>query len=363
MHPMRRIAAIVVVALAASGCGLDLYESPDFGTVDAGTDVVLWRLAQGPGGFVGVGGPIQPEDLAEDAGPLSLRSYRSPDGRTWEPGEALGSIAAPLLGLTAWDTGYAASGVWDGAAALLVSDDGLSWERFALPAAAGTVPSIESAGIAATEDALVVTGFDPAGASVPLVWRHAPDTGPVLLDDSDFPTDARFTQVIAGPAGFVAAAIGTTETSNPPPIWVSGDGLTWDPVFDPFEGEIVVTGLIGSGAGYVAVVAEAGSDDRFTLWTSVDGVNWANRADQDSIFGHLGGKSGDLLTDLDAAPIANAGPRPIAFSFNGRWLEITEAVGGERFVAVAVAADETIRLISGFVGGDRPAPLVLVAGA
>lgn len=363
MHPMRRIVSILMVALAATGCGLDLYESPDFATVDAGEDVVMWRLAQGPGGFVGVGGPIQPEDLAEGAGPLSLRSYRSPDGRTWEPGEALGSIAAPLLGLTASATGYATSGVWDGVPAVLVSGDGLTWERFDLPATDGMVPSIESAGIAAAGDVVVVTGFDAAGASAPLVWRHAPDTGPVLVDRNDFPADSRFTQAIAGPAGFVVAAIGTTETAAPPPIWVSGDGIAWDPVFNPFEGETVVTGLIGSTAGYVAVVAEAGSDDHFTLWTSIDGVDWANRADQDSIFGYLGGKSGDLLTDLNGDPGADARPRPIAFSFNGRWLEITEAVGGERFVPVAVAANEALRLISGFVSGDRPAPLVLVAGA
>jgi hypothetical protein len=363
MHPMRRISFIVVAALAVGGCGLDLYESPDFGTVDAGDEVVMWRLAQGPGGFVGVGGPIQPEDLAEDAGPLSLRSYRSPDGRTWEPGEALGSIAAPLLGLTASVAGYAASGVWDGAPAVLVSGDGLTWERFELPTTAGTAPSIESAGIAAAGDVVVVTGFDTEAGSAPLVWRHAPDTGPILLDRSGFPAATRFTQAIAGPAGFVVAAIGTTEASAPPPIWVSDDGLAWDPVFDPFDGETVVTGLIGSATGYVAVVAEAGSDEHFTLWTSDDGVNWANRADQNSVFGYLGGKSGDLITDLSGSPGSDARPRPIAFSFNGRWLEITEAVGGERFVPVAVASDEVVRLISGFVGGDRPAPLVLVAGA
>ncbi|MCJ7725989.1 MAG: hypothetical protein MUP76_06325, partial [Acidimicrobiia bacterium] len=235
--------------------------------------------------------------------------------------------------------------------------------RFDLPSGDGATPSVESAGIAAAGDIVVVTGFAATGISSPLVWRYAPDTGPVLLQDNSFPEDTRFTQAISGPAGFVVAAIGTTETSAPPPIWVSSDGAVWDPVFDPFDGGTVVTGLIGAPDGYVAVVAEEGSDDRFTLWTSTDGVEWTNRADQDTVFGLLSGKSGDLLADLTGPPGSDAEPRPIAFSFNGRWLEMTEAVGGDRFVAVAVAADEAVRLISGFVGGDRPAPLVLVAGA
>jgi len=361
MQPMRRIAAVLVIALTAAGCGVDLYESPDFGAVDAGADVVLWRLAQGSEGFVGIGGPIQADDLADEGKPLTLGSYRSTDGRTWETGQTLGSIEAPLLGLTAWEDGYAASGMWDGVAAVMVSTDGLTWQRFDLPADGADTPNIESAGIAAADGAILLTGF--AGEPVrPILWVVDPLTGPVLVDTADFPREARLPQATVGPAGFVASAIGTVESSTPPPIWVSTDGHVWNPVFDPFEGDTIVTGLIGSTEGYVAVVAEDGSDDRFTLWTSTDGIDWTRRADQDSVFGHLTGKGGDLLADLAGWPDDNPQPRPIAFSFNGRWLEITEAVAGERFVPVAVAGDATTRLISGFIGGDQPIPLVLVAG-
>ena len=118
----------------------------------------------------------------------------------------------------------------------------------------------------------------------------------------------------------------------------------------------MVTGLIGSPDGYVAVVADADSDDRFTLWTSADGIDWTSRADQDSVFGHLTGKGGDLYTDLASVPTDDPQPRPIAFSFNGRWLEITEAIARNRFVAVAVVGPRHVRIVSGFVGDQRADP-------
>jgi len=361
MLPMRRFSLLLAIAIATAGCSADLYESPDFGVVDAGPDVVLWRLAEGPEGFVGIGGPIQPEDLEEGPGPLTLASYRSIDGRTWELGETLGTIDTPLLGLTAWEGGYASSGMWDGTAAVMVSTDGLSWRRFDLPAENGVVPEIEPAGIAATNGTIVITGFtgDPA---VPLVWVIDPDTGPTPADTTVFPQATRLNQAIAGPVGFVAAATGSSEGSNPAPIWVSTDGLEWRPVADPFGGETLVTGLIGSSDGYVAVVDDAEDDDHFTLWTSTDGVDWTRQADQDTVFGHLAGKGGNLLRDLGSPSDDDPEPRPLAFSFNGRWLEITEAVAGSRFVAVAVAGSETVRLVSGFIAGDEPIPLVLLAG-
>ncbi|MFH2073187.1 MAG: hypothetical protein ABIJ75_10100 [Actinomycetota bacterium] len=358
---MRRAATALILVIAVAGCGVDLYESPDFGAVDVGDDVALWRLARGPEGFVGIGGPVQPEDLEEGAGPLTFGSYRSTDGRTWQAGETLGAIDVPLLGLTAWPGGYAASGQWDGVAAVMVSEDGLAWRRIDLPAPGPDAPSIESAGIAAGDGVILVTGFSGEPAT-PVIWTVDPAAGPTPADTSAFPTGSRLTQAAFGPAGFVAVAVGTTDSSTPPPIWVGGDGTDWVPVLDPFDGATVVTGLIGSSGGYVAVVAQDGSDDRFTVWTSPNGIDWSRRADQDTIFGYLTGKGGGLLADLSGEPGGEPDPRPIAFTFDGRWLEITEAVGGERFVAVAVAADETIRLVSGFVSGKPAVPAILIAG-
>ena len=354
---MRRIILFVGVSLIAAGCGVDLYESPDFAAVDAGPDVVLWRLVEGPAGLVGIGGPIQPDDLEEGAPPLTLRSYRSADGRTGEPGDVVGSIAAPLLGLAAWDQGYAASGVWDGVPAVLLSDDGLSWQRIDL-ATDGSGVDVESAGIAGSGDTIVATGFSATDA--PIIWVIA-DSAPTVVETTAFPPASRLTQLVAGPAGFVAATGELPDTAAAPPIWVSPDGRSWDAVLDPFEGDTIVTGLIGSADGNVAVVAETGSDDGFTLWTTADGTDWTRRADQDSVFGHLTGKGGDLFADLMSPPSDAPQPRPIAFSFNGRWLEITEAIAGDRFVAVAVVGNAELRVVSGFSGSGEPTPLVLVA--
>jgi hypothetical protein len=132
-------------------------------------------------------------------------------------------------------------------------------------------------------------------------------------------------------------------------------------VLDPFEGDTVVTGLLASTDGYVAIVASGSDEGRFRLWTSADGILWTARADQDTAFSLLDGTGGDLIADLTGDPVVDPDPRPIAFTFDGRWLEVTEAVGGERFVPVAVATDGDTRLVSGFVTGDDPLPLVLVA--
>ena len=365
MPPMRRIATVLVIALATAACGSGLYQTDDFSAADAGDSVVFWRMAAGSAGFVGIGGPIQAADLAEDAGPLPLGAYHSPDGSTWEPTGQFGSIETPLLGLTAWDGGYAASGVWDGDPGLFVSADGLTWDHYDLPLPAWFPPAatvgIESAGIAASAPTIVVAGFvgDPAS---PLLWTLIPGEEPLLIDTDAFGDGVRINQVVAGPAGFAASTVAVTPEATPSPIWVSADGATWDPVLDPFGDGAVITGLIGSVGGYVAIAADTDDDAAYTLWTSTDGIDWRARADQQTVFEHLIGKGGDLYGDLLADPRQASEARPIAFAFNGRWIEVLELYEDQRFITVAVAADGATRIVSGFSGNDEPIPWVLVAG-
>jgi len=365
MPPMRRIATLLAIALATAACGSGLYQTDDFSAADTGGPVVLWRLAAGPAGFVGVGGPIQAADLEEGAGPLSLGAYHSPDGRTWEPTTHFGTIATPLLGLTAWEGGYAASGVWDGDPGLFTSADGLTWDHIDLPMPdwfpAGATAGIESAGVAASGSTVVIAGFvgDPAS---PLLWTLTPGNDPVLADTGAFGDGVRINQVVAGPGGFAASAVAVSGDTAPPPIWVSADGSTWDPVLNPFGDGTVITGLIGSADGYVAIAAESGNDAQYTLWTSADGADWRARADQRTVFEYLAGKGGYLYGDLLADPEEASEVRPIAFAFNGRWLEALEVYEDQRFITVAVTADGPIRVVSGFSGSDEPIPWVLVAG-
>jgi hypothetical protein len=358
---MRRIAILTAaLGILLAGCGVSGYESPDYEVATIDADVALWRLTAGPDGFIGIGGPVQPGDLAEDAPPMTMGAYHSADGRTWEAGEVFGAIGTPSFGLVSWEGGYAAAGTWDDTPVVLVSDDGSTWQRIALPLDGGAAVDLEAAGIAVAEGTVVVAGFRTA-ADPPLLWRVGPSGEAGAVDTTGFPAGARLSQAAAGPSGFVFAAAPADDTvAMPPPIWVSSDGSTWDPVLDPFDGDSIVTGLIGSGDGYVAVVADAEDNSRFNLWTSIDGIEWTRRADQDSVFGLLHGTEGDLLTDLTGAP-GEVNNRPIAFTFDGRWLEITEAFDGTRFVTVAVAATPTARVVSGFLDEDDPVPTVLVA--
>jgi len=362
---MRRIATILIVALAATACGSSLYQTDDFSASAAGDSVVFWRMAAGPSGYVGVGGPIQTDDLAEDAGPLSLSAYHSPDGSTWQPTGQFGSIETPLLGLTAWEGGYAASGVWDGVPGLFISPDGVNWDRYDLPLPDWFPPSatvgIESAGIAASAQTVVISGFVGEPAS-PLLWALTPGEEPLLVDADAFGDGARINQVVAGPAGFVASVSAMTPQETPPPIWLSADGATWDPVLGPFGDGTVVTGLIGSAAGYVAIAADADDEATYTLWTSANGIDWRARADQETVFEHLIGTGGDLYGDLLADPREASETRPIAFAFSGHWIEVLELYEGQRFITVCVAADGATRIVSGFSGNDDPTPWVLLAG-
>lgn len=359
MPGMRRAALLSTLALLTAACGAGLYESPGYSAADTGSEVALWRLAAGPGGFVGIGGPLEPGALEDRDVALEMAPYHSADGRTWDPGAPFGTVATAGFGLTAWDGGYAAAGVWDGDPAVEYSADGRTWERIALPWDGGAAPELHSAGIAAAGGTILVCGHD-AAAGRPVLWLAGIDGTAVAV--APFPDGLRTAQAAAGPAGFVVAATDEGAAGAPALLWVSADGRSWEPVADPFDGRTALTGLVASSSGYVAVLADPSDDAAFTLWTSTDGTAWVLRADQDTVFGHLRGTGGDLAADL-TAPAGDAGDRrPVAFSFNGRWLELTEVVDGRRFVGVAAAATASARVASGFTGTDDPQPVVLVAG-
>ena len=358
MGSMRRMPALLLaLAFAASGCSPQPYESADFEAGGPGDSVILWRLIHGPTGFVGIGGPLRASDLEEDAGPLTLWPYRSEDGRSWQRGERLGELADPVLGLAAGEDLLAASGLWDGRPAVLVSDDGLTWRRTELT---GEVSGFEVSGIAVHRGIVLVSGFDATEA--PLVWRVGPDGEASLLDASALGIGGRLPHIVSGPAGFVAAQEDGGALPGAAPVWVSPDGISWDPVLNPFGDGVGVGGLVGSGSGYVAVAASLSDDRSYTLWVSPDGVEWEARADQQSVFRRLIGTGGDLYPDLSGEPAIEPSSRPIAFSSNGRWLEMVEAHHGRRFVTVAVAATGEARILSGFTQGRPPVPLILVAG-
>lgn len=100
-------------------------EDPTFGS-EAGLDVSMIDVAYGPTGFIAVGN----EDAAE------IGIWQSPDGRSWSRVETDRQAIDPtgvLSAIAVHNTGWAAAGFgpdWDGGPVTLwTSPDGTSWER------------------------------------------------------------------------------------------------------------------------------------------------------------------------------------------------------------------------------------------
>lgn len=359
---MRRGLAAVILVLPVAACGVTIPESDDWSPAVIEADVVLWRLASGPAGFVGVGGQATADDFEEPEGPLTMSAYRSGDGIDWERTFTFGVTAGPAFSLTGSADRYAVAGMWSDGPAVYLSSDGVDWRRIGLPDPTGRAREIEPAGIADNGRVIVVFGFtsDP---TAPVVWVVSEAGEAEQVDGTPFGSGTRLTAAASGPGGLMAAL--QTDTGPPlPRMWRSDDGVAWSPTPVPFPDGEQVSGLIGGIDGYTAMVGERGGDE-FSVWISEDGTDWHRRADQESVFALLSGKSGPLYPALAAEPAADSGTdgsRPIAFAFNGFWLEIPVSYEGRRFVAVAVAADENRRVASGVEGtGSDLQAQVLVA--
>jgi len=97
--------------------------------------------------------------------------------------------------------------------------------------------------------------------------------------------------VVQGGPGLIA--YGSTPDDKAA-LWTSADGLTWTPAHDPggvfdvpSSGMLPVAGvadIVAGGPGFVAVGA---SDDKPTVWTSPDGLEWTLAAQLASTSGWL----------------------------------------------------------------------------
>jgi hypothetical protein len=349
---MRRLVPILGIALLAAACTEPLPESDDWSPAVVEEGVVLWRLADGPSGFVGVGGAVTAEDLEDPTRALPMSAYLSEAGLTWEQTFTFGETTGPVFGLAGSADRYAVAGSWVDGPAVYLSADGAAWFRVELPAPPGSGFELEPAAIADDGSTVVVFGYTPDPTS-PLGWTVDRTGRADPIDVGVFETEGRVTAAAAGPGGFVAALRAeSAAASSQSGIWRSADGADWQPVLAGFPEDTVVTGLIGGRDGYVALVGEDGQQEDFTVWSSADGIDWLQRADDQTVFDLLDGTSGVLYDAVTGPPAAeNAGSRPVAFSFGGYWLEIPAAYDGEPFVSVAVAANDARRIASG-IGGS-----------
>lgn len=118
-----------------------------------------------------------------------------------------------------------------------------------------------AAGTSAADGAAVWTSRDG------LAWHRS----------QDFPDapDSTIDDITLGPAGVVAVGSATTGRGLVPAVWISADGLTWEPVDDPDLTAGEMAAVAGGPAGYVALGSDIETTDANVVWTSIDGRDWS----------------------------------------------------------------------------------------
>ena len=154
----------------------------------------------------------------------------------------------------------------------LRSDDGLDWERVAMPGPKRSDP----VAVAAWHDGFVAVGssFDRQGRMTGLVWM-SPDgltwSEPMRLKD------AWLWDVDVTPGGLAAAGQLVPKPGRPgdPTIWTSSDALSWQPKDGP-DVDLIGDLVVAPWGGWVLIGWDIIGDDASepSVWRSADGVSW-----------------------------------------------------------------------------------------
>ncbi len=320
MHWVRRVGSLLaVVGVLGLGlvtaCGSAEDDPAAGGPDDTGGEPVEANATGLPDDFVqavlfssgdelvalaprGAADPTTTEAPSDDEGTSApapeIVAYRSSDAETWTEqgvvtGLDFGGDEFVTGGAGDPDTLLLVGGTFSGSGAdgtpmALTSADGLDWRRVAdddLPEVTGlSAVTVDGAG----------AGFLAAGASSdrePVVlrtddgasWSTAAVSGLEVVDGSE-EVDAMAT------TGDAFVAFGLTECDDCSDddvavAWVSPDGADWatadlGPLADALDqpnSDLVPT-VVGTPAGFVAIVAASDSGDPPGAWVSADGTQW-----------------------------------------------------------------------------------------
>jgi len=165
--------------------------------------------------------------------------------------------------------------------------DGLSWKRTLAPGGPGAMTAVGARG-----DTFVAVGRAGEDGGEPASWISRDGDRWTLAAGAWTPEGGTVAVLAPGGPGWVAG--GADDLT--PMIWTSADGVTWAEVADPsaFQvegiesyGQGAITGLATVPGGFVAVgtVAVGGPmvESRGAVFTSPDGLAWTRLADDDRI--------------------------------------------------------------------------------
>ena len=216
----------------------------------------------------------------------------------------LGGPGLVAVGWSARFTDRDSAGFSDRIAGVWTSSDGITWSRVSRddPAFAGeNAPRLNAItaggpGLVAVGDAL----SDGDGSAAVMVspdgvtWERIPHDEEVFGGEGNQTMRA----VVAGGPGLVAVGIDDIGLDGDAAVWTSPDGFTWtrvphdDAVFGG-DGSHWINSITVGGPGLVAVGGDNGNG---AIWTSRDGIAWSRVPNNSEI---LGGRN---MTDVTAGP-------------------------------------------------------------
>ena len=156
----------------------------------------------------------------------------------------------------------------------LRSDDGIAWERVAMPGPKRSDP----VAVAAWHDGFVAVGssFDRQGRFTGLVWT-SPDGS--TWSDSTQLKDAWLFDVDVTPGGLVLTGQLVPKPGRPgdPTIWTSSDALSWQPNEGP-DVDLMGDLVVAPWGEWVLIGWDTSGDDAGepSMWRSADGVSWTS---------------------------------------------------------------------------------------
>ncbi len=187
--------------------------------------------------------------------------------------------------------GQATVGAANDDALVLVSHDGVQWDRIEHPALGGEGRQAMTA-VAAGPRGIVAVGFDSIRGPTPedaALWASADGREWERIRDPDLGGRGiqNLTAVSLIGDGFIAVgASDSSRTGIDAAVWLSEDGRNWERVADGLatEGNQAMAGIAAIPAGVIAVGTDESADrsqSDAAVWPSADGRVWERILDAD----------------------------------------------------------------------------------
>ena len=256
-------------------------------------------------------------------------------------------------------------------AAVWTSTDGLTWARVPDDEAVfGGVGDQSMSSVVAGGPGLVAVGSDGANGNAAvwtsadgLAWTRVPD------DEAVFGGVGyrAMWSVVAGGPGLVAvgedASWSGSEMEQHAVVWTSTDGLAWAQVPDDEAAfgdarDRPMRSVVAGGPGLVAVGWDGSEEPHAVVWTSTDGLTWAPVPDDESVFGNSGmysaAAAGPGLVAVGADPLRQHAA--VWTSTDGTtWARVpdSEAISGNCAMISVVAWGSGLVAVGGELTDDR----------